>query len=187
MKFRTLILSLLALSFVATLFAEEKTETPKQAQAFGHTQYGAVVLDSIQGNGLLKLNGTSVTHTLHMEGSLLSQGAHIGTLEVLGEANLTNTTIQNASFIFGSLQAVHSTFLQPITLLTQKATFTHTKLQGITVQKDQGYKGKQVLELRQNTLVDGPIHFESGKGEVLLYPGSHVIGKVTGGKVIKKN
>jgi hypothetical protein len=29
--------------------------------------------------------------------------------------------------------------------------------------------------------------FESGKGEVLVYPGSQVLGQVTGGKIIKKS
>jgi len=40
--------------------------------------------------------------------------------------------------------------------------------------------------LKQRTVVDGPIVFESGKGEVHVYAGSQVLGTVTGGKVVKK-
>ena len=77
-------------------------------------------------------------------------------------------------------------FQKNITLLTQKAVFTASKLEGITVRKDGACKGKQVLELKQGTIVNGPIVFESGKGEVVIYPGSQVLGSVTGGKIVRK-
>lgn len=149
--------------------------------------YGAVALDSLQASGLVKLNGTTIAQLLRVEGSLISQHAHIGSIEVLGEANLTDTVIQKGGTISGYLQAHGATIQQPVTLISQKAVFISSHLKGITFCSDGGYKGKQTLELRQRTIVDGPIHFESGKGEVLLYPTAQILGPVTGGKVVRKN
>lgn len=153
----------------------------------GLGNYGSETFDSLKGTGIVKLHGTSITNTLQVTGSLISQDAKIGTIDVSGEANLTNTTVKNGGTIIGSLQAVRSTFEKAITILTQKAVFTHTQLEGITVQKDAGFKGKQVIELKQNSVVHGPIHFESGKGEVILYPGCQALGPITGGKLVKKS
>lgn len=185
MKWRTLILSLVAFSFIATLFIGAVDEpAPK---SFGQHQFGSTTLEALTAAGLVKLSGTSIQNTLHVDGSLIAKDATIGTLEVTGEANLTRTTLHNPTRIFGSLQANHSTFEQLLTIQTQKAVFTATSLNAITVQKDVAFKGKQILELRQGTQVNGPILFESGKGEVLVYPGSLLLGSVTGGKVIKKS
>lgn len=178
MKFRTFIFSLIALSFLATLFAESH-------QVTGASQYDEVTIDDLNGTGLIKLNGTTVT-SIHLTGSLITKDAKIGTLDIIGEANLKDTTVTNGGSIMGSLQATRSTFLNSITILSQKAVFTSSRLEGITVQKDTGYKGKQVIELKQGTIINGPIHFESGKGEVIIFPGCQVLGIITGGKVIKK-
>ncbi|MES2273698.1 MAG: hypothetical protein V4487_05865 [Chlamydiota bacterium] len=190
MKLRTWILGLVALSLMASLFAIEDIKAPvpsnKISQATGINNYGAVTVESIQATGLIKLNGTFVQNSIYLVGSLLANHALIGSLEVTGEANLTDTTVQKTGFVTGSIQAVRSTFQNPITLLTQKAVFTASRLEGITFRKDAAFKGKQTLELKQGTIVNGPIVFESGKGEVLLYSDSRVLGPVTGGKIVRK-
>jgi len=179
MKFRTFVIGLIALCFMATLFAEGvKTE--------GGGQYGKVTLESLEGSGLIKLNGTSVTNEIQLIGSLISQNGKIGSLDVIGEVNLTETTVAHGGKVMGSVQMVRSNIQKPITILSQKAVFTSSKLTGITVKQDSAFKGKQIIELRQGTIVDGPIHFESGKGEVLIHTGSQVLGPITGGKAIKK-
>ncbi len=171
---------LLAASFFVGLFAET-------TKADGGANFGKVTLEAIDGTGLIKLNGTTVENDVHVVGSLIANNGKIGSLNVVGEANLTEVTVAGGGAVMGSFQAVHSTIEKPITLLSQRAVITNSKLAGITVKQDSAFKGKQVIELRRGTLVDGPIHFESGKGEVLLYPGSQVLGPITGGKVIKKN
>lgn len=185
MKFRTVVLALVAFCFVASLFAEEAA-APK-TQIAGAGQYGAVTLDAIEGSGLVKLNGTSVLNNLHLTGSLVAQNAVIGSLDIMGEANLTETTVKNGGSIMGSLQAVRSIFLENIKILSQKAVFTSCRLEGITVQQDRSFKGKQIVELKQGTIINGPVHFESGKGEVIVFPGCQVLGVVTGGKIVKKS
>lgn len=164
---------------MASLFAEP-------TKALGGANFGNETHESIDGSGLIKLNGTTVDQEVHVVGSLISQNGEIGSIDVTGQVNLTETTIKHGGSIMGSFQATRSKIEAPITLLSQKTVLTNSKLSGITVKQDSSYKGKQILELRLGTIVDGPIHFESGKGEVLVYPGSQVLGSVTGGKIIKK-
>lgn len=175
-----MIFALIICSFITALFSAEST-------IVNSGNYGSETLESIQGIGLVRLNGTSITNSVQVTGSLIAQNAHIGTLAVSGEANLTGAVIKNGGSVMGSLQATRSTFEQPITLLMQKAVFTASRLEGITVQRDSAFKGKQVIELKQGSVINGPIHFESGKGEVVVYPGCKVLGQVTGGQIVKKN
>jgi hypothetical protein len=181
MKFRTLIFGLIAFSFMATLFAEE------QPRSFGAGNYGKETLEAIQGIGLVKLNGTSITNTVDLIGSLITQNAEIGTLRISGEANLSGTTVHNGGTIEGSVQLVHTTVLKPLSILCQKVVFTASKLDAVTIRQDLGFKGKQILELKQGTLINGPVHFESGKGEIILFPGCKILGPITGAKVVKKS
>lgn len=150
-------------------------------------QYGAVNIEALDAVGLIRLNGTTVTNQARITGSLISQNATIGSIDIIGEANLTGTQVKNGGYVMGSLQAVRSTFEKSITILSQKALFTASKLEGITIKQDGSYKGKQIVELKQGTIINGPIHFESGKGEVIVFPGCQVLGSVTGGKIVKKS
>ena len=179
MRFRNLIFTLIAFRFFATLFGD-----PIKTDGVG--QYGKVTLEELDANGLIRLNGTTVTNQIHLNGSLISQNGEIGSIDVIGQANLTETTLKGGGSIIGSIQATRSNIQAPLHILGQKAVFTASQLVGVTVKQDSGFKGKQTIELRQGTIVNGPIHFESGRGEVLIYSGSHVVGPITGGKAIKK-
>ncbi len=154
--------------------------------ASGGGNYGKEKLESLNATGLVRLNGTEVSDALHITGSLICRNAQIGSLDVQGEANLTETTVLKGVSVMGLIQAIRSTFKEPITILSQRAVFTASTLEGITVKKDSAYKGKQIIELRQGTIVNGPIEFESGKGEVIIFSSSQVLGTVKGGKIIKK-
>ncbi len=188
MKFRTIILALLALAFIGSFLVAEDMPIPaKPTAARGVNSYGEELLESLQANGLVKLNRTTITNALTVNGSVIAQDATIGSIDIMGEAHLTHTTVQNGGTILGYLQTHHANIQQPLTLNGQKAVFSSTKLSDITIRKMDAFKGKQIIELRQKTVVDGSITFESGKGEVHLYPGSQIIGPVKGGKVVRKN
>lgn len=153
----------------------------------GGGHFDSTSVEAIEGSGLIKLQGTTVLQTVHVSGSLLSQNGNIGSLDVMGDVHLTDTHVKGGGTVMGSMHALRSTIEAPLILFVQRATFIRSKLAGITVKQDNGFRGKQILELKSGTLVDGPIHFESGKGEIFLYPGSQVLGTVTGGKIVKKN
>lgn len=152
----------------------------------GGGSFGNEKIESLTGTGLVKLNGTEIENQLQVTGSLIAHDAEIGFLDILGEANLTRSHIKNGASVLGQIQAIRSTFEKPLTILSQRAVFRESKLKEIIVKQDDGYRGKQIIELRQRTIVDGPIHFESGKGEVQIFPGSQVLGVVSGGKIVKK-
>lgn len=134
--------------------------------------------------GVLKLNGTTINN-LQVNGSLLATDAELGALSVHGEANLRGTRVNQPCHIFGYLRAQDTTFNSPLTLGAHKAVFTACKINSITIQEEMGFKAKQIIELKQGTVVDGTIHFESGKGEIHSY-GAKITGAITGGKLIKK-
>lgn len=174
---------LAALSLLATPLIPE---TPGQSKLLSPNQYGTETIESVDSFGLIRLNGTTVTDSVHVNGSLIANNAILNSFDVIGEANLTRTTIRNNSTVVGFIQAQNSKFEKPLTITSQKAVFIACELQGITLHQGDGFKGKQVLELKQGTIVHGPIVFESGKGEVYVYPGSQALDSVTGGKKIDK-
>ena len=149
--------------------------------------FGIVTFENLTTKGLLKLNGTTVKQTLYVNGSLLTQGANLHNVEVLGEANFKNTIIEEKTHVMGSLRAEKSLFKDHLTIHGVKALFIACQIGSIKVLKEPSFKGSQVLELKQKTIVDGPIVFEAGKGEIHCYPGSYVLGIVTGAKIVRKN
>ncbi len=189
---------LLVLSFSTALFSQNVKITSEPSKkgllmeegdkvlASGGA-FGAAIFNNLTSNGILKLNGTTVKNALHVEGSLLTQGAILNTVEVCGEANFKNTIIAQAIQVIGSLRAEKCTFKGHLNITGIRATFLGSQVGSIHVSKESNCKGHQIIELKQKTSVDGPIVFESGKGEVHSYPGSYVSGPITGGKLIKKN
>lgn len=184
MNWRIVLLALLGIALLSTSLVS--AELPySQTSVGGPGSYGSVNLEAIHGVGQVKLNGTTVAQ-LHLTGSLIASSAQIGSLDVSGEVNLSDSQVKNQATITGYLRAQKTTFERPIFLALQRAVFTHSKMQGVTVRQNMGFKGKQVLELRQNTTIQGPVVFEGGKGEIHLYSGSKVIGEVTGAKILQK-
>ena len=153
----------------------------------GADSYGEVTLESLELVGTIKLNGTTVAKHLKVTGNLIATSAHLHDVDVDGNVKLTDTTLDQKLRVTGSLQAVGSEFRQPLFFNGQKARFSDCTLSGITIQRDAAFKAKQVIELKGKTFIDGPVNFEGGNGEVLLYPGSKVRGSVSGGKLVHKN
>jgi hypothetical protein len=198
MKKYKYILPLIALSLSAALFGERVEIREESSKKMPLTEegdkdltsggaFGAIIFSNLTSSGLLKLNGTTVKNKLHVNGSLLTQAAHLNAVEVFGEANFKNTIISSAIQVIGSLRAEKSTFKGPLTLRGFKATFLGSEVGSINIVKEPAFKGHQVIELKQKTIVDGPIVFEAGGGEIHCYPGSYVLGTISGGKLIKKN
>jgi hypothetical protein len=153
----------------------------------GSDSYGEVTLESLEVLGSIKLNGTTVSKRLLVTGHLIANSAHLHEIEAEGDVKLKDSNLEAQVCVSGSLQACGSEFCQPLIFTGQKALFSKCKLSGITVRRDAAFKAKQILELKDRTIVDGPVVFEGGNGEVLLYAGSKIHGSVTGGKVTYKN
>jgi len=152
----------------------------------GSDTYGKTTLETLEILGTIKLHETTVLKESKVTGNLIANGAHFSSVDVTGDAQFTNTVIDKTTHIIGSLKAINTQFHQPINFLGQKAVFSHCNLPGLTIERDASFKAKQIVELKENTRVDGPITFEGGKGEIHLYFGSKIHGTVTGGKVVQK-
>ena len=179
-------LLLLITAFTLPLIADQPAEN-EQAASLRYSNGGAIgkeTIPELSSTGVLKLNGTTI-NALNISGSLIATSAILGSLAVHGEANLRDTKISSSCTIYGYLRAQDTTFEGPLTLGAHKAVFTSSHLTSITIQIEEGFKAKQIIELKQGSTVSGPIHFDSGKGEVHLY-NSKVTGPITGGKLIKK-
>ncbi len=153
----------------------------------GSDSYGEISLESLELLGSIKLNGTTVSKLLKVTGNLVANSAHLHEIEAEGDVKLNDTLLEAQVLITGSLQASDSDFRQSLIFVGQKARFTKCKLIGITVRRDAAFKARQVIELKNSTIIEGPVIFEGGNGEVLLYPGSKIHGSVTGGKIVYKN
>ena len=175
--------------FAASLFANSpaQTEDPSIHKIIGGGSLGEKTYETVDCEGILKLNGSTIKKNLQVNGSLIATFANIQALDASGEVNLRSSIVSEESSIHGYLRAQSTSFKAPLTLNGRKAVFTNSKLSSITVKEEHGFKAKQVIELKQNSIVDGSIKFNSGKGEVHIYPGCKITGTVTGGKIIKKN
>lgn len=152
----------------------------------GSDTYGETEVNSLDLLGTYKFNGTKVNEVLKITGNLVTQKATLHEIDAEGNVQLTDSGITGRTQIVGSLQAKGSNFNEPISFMGQKALFTDCKLKGITIRRDAAFRAKQVLELKGNTVINGPVIFEGGGGVILLSPGSKITGTVTGGIVKHK-
>ena len=146
-----------------------------------------MTIESLEILGTVKLNGTTVSKLLKVTGNLVAQSATLNQVEVEGDARLTDTILEQQMSITGSFQASGSKFRNPVSFTGQKILFSKCTLSGITIQRDAAFRAKQIIELKDKTVIDGPVVFEGGNGEILLYPGSKILGSISGGKIIYKN
>lgn len=140
---------------------------------------------TIHQEGVFKVSRQEIKDELEIIGSLIAKDAEIEKVHVTGEANLTNVAIEKGGFIMGYVHAKKTKVEAPLTLFIQKSVFEECSLHSLFVQQDVGFKGKQILELKKNTRVDGDIEFESKKGEVIVDLSSQVLGKIKGGKWVQ--
>ncbi len=153
----------------------------------GVIRYGRETIASLEGNGFVTLEGTTVRNMLLVNGNLDAKNAKVGSLSVNGHASLLDTTIDAKSEINGFLSATNTTFRSELTVSTQSATFSGCTLSGgIVVKKPAWSFGRQTLELTEKTICKGPITFEGGNGKVILSKTSQILGAINGAEVEKQ-
>lgn len=159
---------------------------PANQTAEGYLNYGNEILNSVQVNGYVTLNGTTILQQLQVNGSLSANQAQIGAMMVNGQASLNNCTVKNKSVVAGSLTAMLSTFSDEITLASDNSTFDACTIASIRVRKNNAIP--PTIELKGKTKVTGLITFESGNGQVIASPDSQIsAAQITGGELKKIN
>lgn len=167
----------LVLSSATNAYADVCQYTP------GMVTCGTGTVATVNGNGLVRLNGTTVTDQVITSGSLVAKNANLNKVKANGSASLTNTKVSGASSFNGSLNSVGSSFLQPLSLGTSSSTFDSTSTVDITVTATKP-PVQQKLTLQNATKVMGSITFQQGNGLVYLSSDSSISGQVNGGKVV---
>jgi hypothetical protein len=157
---------------------------PLYGNEYGVHFYGRETVESITMNGSAVLEGTTVIGNTSVNGNLRVNEATLNTLIVIGKVALNGSLVDGEVVINGLLTADKTKFNKGISIASETVVFKNCQIASINVRESRNRV--QIVELRDGTQVEGSIVFESGKGEVWLYPGSVVKGDVVGAQ-IKKN
>ncbi len=160
--------------------------SPQNQVANGYLTYGKEVFKSLQINGYVTLNGTTVLELLQVNGSATATKAKLGEVQVNGQALFSHCTVKDKCTVRGSISAFSSTFENPILLTTDHSVFDSCSVMSVNV-----LKGKdnitQTIDLKGKTKVMGQISFESGSGQVNAGPDCQITdASVIGGKLMKR-
>ena len=157
----------------------------KSQTASGNLTYGQEVFDTLQVNGFLTLNGTTIQQRLEVNGNLTANAAQIGELQVKGEAILSHSAVKDKCTVTGAIKAAFSTFEKEIMLTSNHSTFDECKITAIQVKKTRD-SVTQTLELKGKTEVTELITFESGRGQVNASSDNNIKeSQVIGGKLYR--
>lgn len=181
-------------------------------QVNGSLTFEKISIDqSLKVNGFLTGKGLECDD-LKINGSTDIQNVKANSLEINGSLSCENVHVQNVFSIYGKLTAknffvedkctIHGNFhIDKGTIAALSTSCMEGTLSGCTVGQIDVRKNKknfnffgfsteissrQILELKNGTVVSGNIEFESEGGEVHLFDTSRVQGKVLRGKIIQK-
>lgn len=151
----------------------------------GSVTCGSGTVDSLSGNGMVTVNGTTVSGATLVNGLLNADDANFNSLDVNGSAKLTQCTVNDVASVKGSLTASSTKFEKNLDVYSSETRFINSKVSndlhiGHTEPK------KQVVYLDNFSEVSGDIIFDDGDGEVILRGQSKIGGKVIGGHTVSK-
>lgn len=175
--------------FVFIIFLDQRANgmdflgwTTVKNYSCGALRYGKEKIKNIFHNGSITLNGTSILETAQVNGRFDAQKARIAELDVNGSVAVDDCIIEGQAKVNGSVKALKSKFNSLLSVASEQVDIDSSVLHELKIRDVEGFKGTQVVKLHNGTKVLGPISFESGKGEVILYDTSEV-GEIIGGTV----
>lgn len=151
----------------------------------GSVTCGHGTVDSLSGNGMVAVNGTTVSGATHVNGLLNAEDANFFSLEVNGSAKLTQCIVNDVASIKGSLTASSTKFEKTLKVYSSETRLINSKVTNNLHLGHTDFK-KQVVYLDNFSEVSGDIIFDDGEGEVILRGQSKIGGKVVGGNTILK-
>lgn len=143
------------------------------------TVLGKEVVSNLSTNGNVMLDGTTITDSLKVIGSLKAQHATIGQLEVVGHTALKEVVIKGDATLEGSVKIAHSEFEGALKITSPQIFLADSVLNSLVVGKSE--TGSETIYM-SNTVIKGPVTFESGNGKILKKSGSKIIGEIKGAK-----
>lgn len=94
----------------------------------GSVTCGQGTTDSLSGNGMITVNGTTVSGETLVNGVLSADDANFFSLEVNGSAKLTQCTINAEARIKGSLTASSTKFEKKLEIFSSQTRFINSKV-----------------------------------------------------------
>lgn len=151
----------------------------------GSVTCGKGSVTDLSGNGMVTVNGTTITESTIVNGLLKANDAEFGSLQVHGTASLTQCIINDVADFKGSVTASSSHFRNLLDIYSSLSRFVDTTIES-NIHVHHTDNPKQIIHLEKNSKVTGDVIFDDGHGEVIVRGKSSISGKVIGGEIIYK-
>lgn len=145
----------------------------------GAGSYKKEALDELYVDGIVKLDGTTITKCVQVNGTLSAKNASIEKMNVNGLAMLDNCLVIKKSTASGALNAESSQFSEELFVSSEKVVFDSCTLTSLYIAKAHN----PIVELKGKTKINGSVTFESNNGKVIMNSDSVILGKVIGGTI----
>jgi hypothetical protein len=146
----------------------------------GSVNCGHGTVEHVYGNGMVNIDGTTVTGATMVNGSLSAKDANFLSLDVNGSAHLMNSIVNEQSSIKGELTASSTKFEHGLTIYSNSTKLIKSTIKGDLHVPHINPK-KQVIYLDNASEVTGDIVFDDGHGMVFIRGKSRVGGHIIGG------
>lgn len=150
----------------------------------GSITCGNGTVDHLLGNGMVNVNGTTVTGAAVINGLLNAEDASFSSLEVNGSANFIQCTVNETADIKGSLNASSTKFQSKLEIYSNSVRFINSKVDNDLHIHHTDSNKKQTVYLDNFSEITGNITFDDGEGEVYIRGNSKIGGKIIGGQVV---
>jgi cytoskeletal protein CcmA (bactofilin family) len=133
--------------------------------------------------GEVNANKVKISGAATITGNFFSKNVELNsTARITGITKCDNCVFHDTTSFTGEISVSNSQFDSKIDVEARESEFTNTKLQDIYVKKLPQHD-EEIITLSQNSSAKN-ITFEDGNGKVILKNGSHITGRVEGGKII---
>ncbi len=141
-------------------------------------------IEDLTFKGSLDLHRSESEGLLQVLGTLNASDSTLDEVEVKGTLLLKNCIVTGEVAILGTFIAERSRFDEPIFAFTKEMEFNCSRVDSIHINKVGHTPLTQIVKLKNGTVVEGNITFESKNGEIWLYKESRFLGAVVGGKIV---
>lgn len=179
MKYKKLLSTLLFVAGASAAHADVCKHAP------GSVTCNKGTVNSLNGNGLVSVNGTTVAGGTNVNGMLNADDANFSSLNVNGSVMLFKCTVNNEAEIKGTLKATSSKFERSLDIFSNSIRLSNSKIRD-NIHVHHTDNKMQEIYLTDNSEVGGDIIFDDGNGKVFVDASSNIKSKVIGGKIIKK-
>ncbi len=172
------------------------------ASVQGMTEIANSQLNKLKVQGKLRISESIVKGKLKAQGKFQAiQTNFIGQVHTMGHFRAQDAAFQQEVHIVGNIHAYQTSFANTLTAVTQEIILHDTTTQDVYIKdskneiKKWGKKYKflsfladkqdepQLVTLSGQTIIQGSITFENGKGMVVLGDGAQIKGEVIGGTI----